>query len=158
MKNLRLTLITAASLAVLATSAFAFSQSESSRGSQPRMIRRVIARFESRLNITTAQREQVKAILKTEEPTILALAAQAKQEREAMTALPTYNEAQVREVAQQYAATNTNILVERTKVRLELRAVLTPQQLQQLEQFKSTFGAGSGDRVGDRLDMVLNQL
>ena len=154
MKTSRLLLAVTASLAVLATSAFAASQSEGPDLSNPRLARRVIARVEARLNITSDQRVQIKTILKTEEPTIVALAAQAKSEREAMTALSTYNEAQVRDIAQQYAATNTNIVVERAKVRLELRAVLTEQQLQQIEQLKSSFDGN----FGERFDMFVGQL
>ena len=118
------------------------------------MAQRVIGRFEARLNLTSAQREQAKAILKTEEPTILALAAEAKLERDAMTALPAYNEAEVREIAAKYAATNTDIVVEKAKVRLELRAILTPAQLEQLDALK---GKADG-RFADRLDSVIDAL
>ena len=153
MKNNRILLL-AASLTVLATSAIAIAQSEGPRWTEQRMTRRVIAGIEAHLNITSDQRALVKAILKAEEPTILALSVQAKQEREAMTALPAYNEAEVREIAQKYAATNTDIVVERSKVRLDLRAVLTEQQLQQLEQFKMNV-----DRhFEERLDMAIGQL
>ena len=153
MKNTRY-LILAASLAAWATSAFAVAQTGNSRLGDGKVARRVIARIEGRLNITSDQRSQIKTILKTEEPTILALAAEAKQEREAIAAIPSYNEAAVREVAQRYAVTNTDIVVERAKVRLELRAVLTPEQLQKIDSFK-----GSLDGVlGERLDGFIHQL
>ncbi|WP_263375508.1 hypothetical protein [Granulicella aggregans] len=71
-----------------------------------------------------------------------------------MTALPAYDEAALREVAQKYAATNTNIIVERAKIRLELRAVLTKQQLQQLEELKSK----ADGQVSERLDTVIGEL
>jgi Spy/CpxP family protein refolding chaperone len=154
MKYTRRFLTITATLTVVAASAFAFAQSEGPTWNEQGIARRIIARVESRLNITSDQRSQVKAILKAEEPTILALAAQAKEEREAITALPAYNESEVRAVAQKYAATNTNIVVERAKIRLELRAVLTEQQLQQLEQFQA-------DRAGhleERLDSLIGQI
>ena len=87
MKNTHL-LPVALTLAALATSTFALSQPEDSRLGEGRVAHRVIARIETKLNITSDQRTQIKAILKTEEPTILALAAQAKEEREAITAIP----------------------------------------------------------------------
>jgi Spy/CpxP family protein refolding chaperone len=153
MKTCRLFTIVAA-LTLAAASAVAFAQSEGPLGNQQAIVRRMIARLEARLNITSEQRAQMKAILKAEEPTILALAAQAKQEREAMTALPAYNEAEVRAIAQEYAVTNTNIVVERAKVRLELRAVLTEQQLQQLEELKASLGG----RLEERLDTLIGQI
>jgi Spy/CpxP family protein refolding chaperone len=154
MKTNRLLLTAVATLTVLATSAFAFAQSEVSHENEQRLMRRVIARVGARLNITSEQRLQVKAILKAEEPTVVALEAQAKQEREAMTALPAYNEAEVRDIAQKYAATNTDIVVERAKIRLELRAVLTEQQIQRIEQFQSK----RGGHFEERLDSVIGQL
>jgi Spy/CpxP family protein refolding chaperone len=154
MKNNRLLLVFAASLGVLATSAIAIAQSERPNWPEQRVARRVTARIEARLNITSDQRAQVKAILKAEEPTIVALAAQAKEERQAMTTLPAYDETAVREVARKYAATNTNIVVERAKIRLELRAVLTQQQLQQLEDLQSN----ADGRFSERLDAVIGEL
>jgi Spy/CpxP family protein refolding chaperone len=137
MKNNRILLVFAATLTVFVTSAIAIAQPRGSRWSEQRVTRRVIARMEARLNITSDQRAQVKAILKAEEPTLVALAAQSKEERVAMAALPAYDEAAVRQVAQKYATTNTDILVERAKLRLELRAILTQEQLQKLEELKS---------------------
>jgi Spy/CpxP family protein refolding chaperone len=140
--------------AVLATSVLAFAQSDNYRWTEQRMARRVVAQAEARLNITPEQRAEIQAILKTEEPAIVALSAQAREERDAMTALPAYDEAAVREVALRYQATNTDIVVERAKVRLELRAVLTPQQLEQLDAMKAKMDS----RFVERLDMVIGQL
>ena len=153
MKKNRMVLFVAGA-AVLATSAIGLAQSEGSQWTEHRFAKRVIAGIEARLNVTEAQREEAKAILKTEEPTIIALAAQAKQEREAITALPAYNQAEVAEIAQKYSATNTAIIVERAKVRLQLRAILTPAQLEQLEKFKAL----NDDKFDERLDMVIDSL
>jgi Spy/CpxP family protein refolding chaperone len=153
MKNAYLFFV-AASLTVFAASSLALAQGENAGRTGGKMTRRVIARVEARLNITTDQRAQIQAIMKAEEPTILALSAQAKQEREAIAALPVYNEAQVHEIAQKYAATNTDIVVERAKIRLELRGILTEQQLQQLEKLKASVDG----RFSERLDMVIGQL
>jgi Spy/CpxP family protein refolding chaperone len=159
MKIIRPFLTLAASLAVLAPMPVAFTQSGGSHGPEPMMVKRMIARVEAKLNITSEQAAQIKAILKAEEPTIIALADQAKAERSAMTALPAYNDVEVRDIAQKYAATNTNIVVERAKLRLELRGVLTPQQLEQLEKLESRITANRMDgQFGERLDMVIGQL
>lgn len=158
MKNVRCLIPSTAAvtvaMAILATSGFAAAQTEGSHGTEPRVARRVIAGVEARLNITSEQRLEVKAILKAEEPTIAALAAQAKAEREAMGALSSYNEAEVRDIAEKYAATNTGIVVERAKIRLELRAVLTAQQLEQIEKFK----ARTGGHFEDRLDTLIGEI
>lgn len=47
-----------------------------------------------------------------------------------------------------------NIVVERSKIRLELRAVLTEQQLHQLDSLRSNVDG----RFGDRLDMAIGKL
>ena len=61
---------------------------------------------------------------------------------------------EVREVAQKYAVTNTNIVVERAKIRLELRGVLTEQQLEQIEAFE----ASRAGHLEERLDTLIGQI
>ena len=154
MKSVRSLLIVTATLTVVAASAFAFAQSVGPNWTEQGIAKRVIARVEARLNFTAEQRAEVKAILKAEEPTIVALAAQAKEERDAMAAFPAYNQSEVDGVAQKYAATNTAIVEERAKIRLELRAVLTEEQLEQVEQFKADRDA----HFQERLDQLIGQL
>jgi Spy/CpxP family protein refolding chaperone len=104
--------------------------------------------------MTIEQREQVKAVLKAEEPTILALAERGKIERDELVQMQTFDEPQVHDVARRYAATNTDILVERAKVRMELLAVLNDAQRQQLEAMRAKLGAHFAERLDSLLDAI----
>ena len=130
------------------------SSQDTSGWVEHRVAKRVIARIEARLNLTDQQREQAKTILKTEEPAILALAQSARQEREEMAAMSTFDQTQAEAVAQKYGATNAAIVVERAKVRLELRAVLNDAQRQQLEQLRARFGSHADERFGELIDLL----
>ncbi len=112
-----------------------------------------IRRIEHRLGVTAAQREQAKAILAAERPTIAQLRQQAQAERAEMDAQP-FNETQTRDLANKYAQTNTAILVERTKVRSEILGLLTPEQRTKLEQFRAQFE----ERMNSRLETLGGQL
>ncbi len=90
----------------------------------------VIQRIERQLQITDPQREQIKAILKKEKPTIVSLAERVEEENQELQSEATFDEAHVRQFAQQHEATQEDILVEREKVRSEILAVLTPGQRQ----------------------------
>jgi len=105
----------------------------------PRDGSRIIHRIEQRLNATEAQRQQVKAILQQERPTLMQLHTQLAAERAEMLQSTTFNEAQTRAIAARYAETNTEALVERARLRSELFAVLTPEQQQRVEQLRARF-------------------
>jgi Spy/CpxP family protein refolding chaperone len=96
------------------------------------MQRRVSGLFihgvERELNITDAQRMQIRTILQTEKPTILMLAERARQERTELVSRQTFDEAYVRSFAQQHESTAEDALVERERVRTEILQVLTPEQ------------------------------
>jgi protein CpxP len=114
----------------------------------------IVRRIEHRLGITSTQREQVKAILQTEKPTIQSLRQQAEAERTEMDASGSFNEDQVRAIASKYAQTNTDILVERVRVRSEVLAVLTPEQREKLASIRADFSSSLDarlDTLGDQL-------
>ena len=146
---------------LLASTAFAAQAALQPAGATParqsfrqQIARRVAARLEARMHITPTQREQAKSILASEKPTILALAQRARQEREELSGLSSFNESQVRDIAGKCAATNTEILVERTKVRLELRAILDDAQRRQLDTLRSRAGTNLSehlDTLGDAI-------
>ena len=142
----RLILPTALVATTLCATAFA---QDASTGNGTFAIRRV----EHRLGVTPAQREQAKAILAAEHPTIVQLRQQARAERDEMNAQP-FNEQQTRAIAGKYAQTNTDILIERAKVRSEILAILTPEQRTRLEQFRSQFQ----ERMNNRLETPGGQL
>jgi protein CpxP len=148
MKTHRLLL---ASFALIATSAFAANRTQAHRGLLAELI---ATRIEARLNLTSTQREQVKTILKAEQPTITSLAARAAEEREDLTRSETFDEARIRTLAQSYAATNADILVERVKVRTELRAILTDAQRQQLDELRTRAGGHFEERFNAFVDAL----
>ena len=141
--------------ATLMMSALAVAQQDDSRGwIEKRVTKRAVERIEGRLNLTADQREQVRTILRAEEPKMLELAASARQEREEMSAMSSFDADEVREIAAKYAATNGDILVERTKVRLELRAVLNDAQRKQIEAMRARRGGQAGERLKELIGVM----
>jgi Spy/CpxP family protein refolding chaperone len=97
---------------------------------------------------------QIKTILQTEKPAILALAERARQERMELASRPTFDEAHIRSFARQHESTVEDALVEREKVRTEVRQVLTPEQQQKAEQVREDLRSRFFERlatVGDQL-------
>lgn len=109
---------------------------------------------ERRLNLTDAQRGQIRTILKTEQPTIQTLAMRVHQEQQELLAQPEFNEAFVRSYAQQHEATLEDVLVEREKVRQAMLAVLTPEQRARARQLR----ASMFERFYDRLPMLGDEI
>jgi Spy/CpxP family protein refolding chaperone len=114
----------------------------------------VAHRLEHKLNLTDAQRTQLRAILQAERPTIQALAVRLRNENQQLTARDTFDEAFVRSVAAQHDATMTDVLVEREKVRTEVLQVLTPEQRAKLKQLR----AAMSERLATRLTNAPDQL
>jgi Spy/CpxP family protein refolding chaperone len=107
----------------------------------------IVRRIEHKLNITAPQRAQIKTILQTEKPAIQALVVRVHEENQQLTAKDTFDEQYVRTFAQQHAATMTDVLVEREKVRTEVLQVLTPEQREKVKKFR----AAMSDRLANRL-------
>jgi periplasmic protein CpxP/Spy len=110
----------------------------------------VVRHIERQLQITDNQKEQIKAILKTEKPAIVSLAARVQQENQELQSQTPFDEATVRKFAQQHEATLEDVLVEREKVRSEIYAVLTPEQRQKAQQMRGQMSA----RFNNRLDTL----
>jgi Spy/CpxP family protein refolding chaperone len=135
---------------LLAATLSASAQDATANPQASRMIRRV----EHRLNVTDAQREQVKAILAAERPTLAQLHTQLASEHAEMAQQTTFDEARTRAIAAKYADTNTAVLVEREKLHAELFAIFTPEQQKKVEQLRARFGAAIDSRLetlGDNL-------
>jgi Spy/CpxP family protein refolding chaperone len=113
-----------------------------------------VRRVERQLNITDAQREQIRTILKTEQPAITTLVARVREEQQQLHASDTFDEARVRAFAQEHVSTSEDVLVEREKVRTEIMQVLTPEQRKEAEQIRRKFSA----QLADRLSVVGDQL
>jgi Spy/CpxP family protein refolding chaperone len=115
---------------------------------------RMIRRIESRLGVTWDQRVQAKAILQQERPVLQQLHTQLEAEHAEMAQITMFNDTQVRAVAAKYAETNTDVVVERAKLRTELLAILTPAQQKKLTQLRTRVSAGMDERLltlGDNL-------
>lgn len=111
----------------------------------------VVHQLEWELALTDTQRAQIKEILKTEQPTIQALAARVHSEQlELRQADQSFDEARVREFARQHQATTEDVLVEREKIRSEIMQVLTPEQQQKAAQLHA--------QIYERLSQRLNNL
>jgi protein CpxP len=113
-----------------------------------------VRRIERELSLTDAQRTQIKMILQTEKPAILALAERTRQERMQLASRQTFDEAYIRSFAQQHESTAEDASVEREKVRTEILQVLTPEQQQKAEQIREDLRTRFFERlttIGDQL-------
>ena len=107
------------------------------------------------LDLTDAQRSEMKAILAKEKPTIRPLMQQLAQSHQQMSQLETagtFDEAKVRSLATQQSQTMTELMVQKARIKSELMAVLTPDQktklatlkARQQARFQKHFPQGSG--------------
>lgn len=113
-----------------------------------------VRRVERQLNITDSQRDQIRTILKNEQPTIEALATRVWQEQEQLNSSNTFDEGRVRVFAREHIATTEDVLVEREKVRAEIMQVLTPDQQKQAEQIRQKISAQLADRLSNIGDLL----
>lgn len=91
----------------------------------------------AKLNLTDAQKEQMKQIRSKYSESFKGLRGDRKQARGERKAFDgTFNEAEVRAAAQARAAKRVDIEVARARMMSEMFAVLTPEQKTQLEQLR----------------------
>ena len=93
--------------------------------------------FAHQLNLTDAQKSQMKDILAKEKPTLQPLMQQMGQSRQQLRQLEmsgTFDEAQVRTLAAQQSQTMTELTVQRARIHSELMQVLTADQKAQLTE------------------------
>ena len=92
------------------------------------------------LDLTDAQRTQMKAILAKEKPTIQPLMQQLTQGHQQMSQLEkadTFEEGKLRTLATQQAQTLTELMVQKAHIQWELAQVLTPDQKTKLAAFEA---------------------
>lgn len=90
-----------------------------------------------RLELTDAQRTQMKSIMAKEKPTLQPLMQQMAQNRIQMQQLVMtsgFDEARVRELAGQQTQAMTELMVQRARVQSEMLQVLTPEQKTKLTE------------------------
>ena len=104
-------------------------------------------RMAQQLGLSDAQQQQIKGILETEQPKMQPLMQQLKQERQEMNALTesgTFDEAAVRAAAGKQAQTETDLAVERARVKSQIFAVLTPDQRTKAQEMEKNFEGRRG--------------
>src|ERR1700693_1305021 len=91
----------------------------------------MMGHFARALNLTDAQRAQVKSIMAKEKPTFQPLMlqmAQSHQQLQQLLMSSGFDEAKVRELAAAQTQTMTELMVQRARVQSEMLQVLTPDQ------------------------------
>ena len=142
MKSIRYRFLVAA-LAVLLGSAIAKSQTADApppmRGHEFGMEGHMMGFFAKYLDLSDAQREQMKAIMQKERPTLQPLMqqlhqmeAQLKQYEEG-----TYDEAKVQPLVAQQAQTMVQLKVQETRIHNELFQLLTADQQAKMKEFEA---------------------
>jgi Spy/CpxP family protein refolding chaperone len=92
------------------------------------------------LDLTDAQKAQMKDIMTKEKPTIKPLMQQLSDSRKQLRQLETagaFDEAKVRSVATQQSQTMTELTVQRSRIKSELMQVLTPDQKDKMAKFEA---------------------
>jgi Spy/CpxP family protein refolding chaperone len=91
------------------------------------------------LDLSDAQRAQMKAIMEKEHPTMKPLMQQLRQTHEQLKQYEqgTYDEAKVRALAAQESQTRVELTVQKTRIHNELYQMLTPEQQTKLKEFEA---------------------
>jgi protein CpxP len=96
-------------------------------------------KFDQRLGLTDAQKAQAKAIFQANREVVKPLIAQIREERKNLHALITadkIDEDAIRAETAKVAAIQAELNVNKAKVGAEFRAILTPEQLTKMKEFK----------------------
>ncbi|HWB99352.1 MAG TPA: Spy/CpxP family protein refolding chaperone [Bryobacteraceae bacterium] len=115
---------------------------------QPGRNHRLAQRLAIALDLSADQKAGIQAILEKERPSIAALLQQMRQQNLQLRSKTTFDEAFVRSVAQQRAATASELMVEKEKIRTQILALLTPAQQEKLKQMRDVFQSRMQERMG----------
>lgn len=97
-----------------------------------------------RLDLTSAQQDQVKAIWTKEKPTLQPLMEQMRQNHSALSALEAsgpFDEAKTRALAMQNSQTMIELQVEHARIKSEIMQILTADQKAKLAQLEANRAA-----------------
>jgi periplasmic protein CpxP/Spy len=99
--------------------------------------------FAKYLNLTDAQKTQMKSIMQKEHETMKPLMQQMHETHQQLHQIEegTYDDAKVRNLAAQQSQTQAELTVEQTKLHNELFQVLTPEQQTKMKQMEATRAA-----------------
>lgn len=112
---------------------------------------RTLLFYTEKLDLSTAQQDQLKAIWEKEKPTIQPLMQQMHQNHAAMKTLETtgtFDEAKTRAVATQNAQTMIELQVQHARIKSEMMQVLTADQRTKLQQLESEHGGHMRHHMG----------
>jgi protein CpxP len=135
MKSTRIRILTIGAAVMLAVAA-AIAQGMHGHGGPGGDLRHMF----NRLDLTSAQHDQVKAIWAKEKPTLQPLMQQMRQNHSAMIALEasgSFDEAKTRALATQNAQTMIELQVQHARIKSEMMQVLTPDQKAKLAQIEA---------------------
>jgi periplasmic protein CpxP/Spy len=124
------------------------------RGGQGRQwVRRDGDRFSGRmfgdLDLTDAQKAQMKQIRESHQPSLRSLHAAVRTKRQELRQAgegSTFNEALVSQKLAEIAPLEAKVMGEEFRIRQEMLAVLTPEQKTKMEQSREQFKMKSGER------------
>lgn len=138
MKSTRTRVLVIGAAVVLAVAA-ALAQGMHGRGG-PGGFEHLLGFYSDYLDLTTAQQDQIKAIMQKEKPTLAPLMQQMKQFHTQMNQLEqsgTFDEAKVRALATQQSQTMIELAVQHARIKSEMVQVLTADQKAKLAQFEA---------------------
>lgn len=111
-------------------------------------------RLARELNLTDAQKAQIKTILQAEKPRLQPLMQQLRQNRMAQQDAigAQFDEAKARAYADQQAKLMSDLMVERARVQSQIYSVLTPEQQQKMQQLRQKRQQRIQERMQKRQD------
>jgi len=101
---------------------------------------RMLKFYSDKLDLSSTQQDQLKAIWEKEKPTLQPLMQQMRQNHAAMDALQAsgpFDEAKTRALATQNAQTMIELQVQHARIKSEMMQVLTPDQRTKFQQLQS---------------------
>jgi Spy/CpxP family protein refolding chaperone len=136
------TKVFAAALSVTLLAAVAFGQSPMRRAALGHGggFENLLGRMGDYLDLTDAQRTQMKAIVTKEKPTIQPLVqqlAQGSQQMRQLEEASSFDEGKVRALATQQSQALTELMVQKARIKSELVQVLTPDQKTKMAAFEA---------------------
>ena len=139
MKSTRIRILTIGAAVMLAAAA-AIAQGMHGHGGPGRDFNHMLAFFTDKLDLTSDQQSQVKAIWEKEKPAMEPLMKQMHQNHANMRALEAsgpFDEAKTRALATQHAQTMIEVEVQHARIKSEMMQVLTADQKAKLAQFEA---------------------
>jgi periplasmic protein CpxP/Spy len=137
----RFTLLAVVLSVALTTAAFSQTVVKTHQGMGHRGgISHMLGFYADYLDLTDAQRAQMKDIIAKEKPTIQSLMQQLRQGHQQMSQLEqaaTFDEAKVRAAASQQTQAMTELMVQKARIKSELIALLTPEQKDKMAKFEA---------------------